>query len=101
LSGLTFEWDDAKAASNLRKHRVSFQEAITIFDDPDVLIKPDIEHSIDESRAQAVGLSEKLRTLFVVFAEVEDDRFRIISARRATATEAAEYAKRKAQRQKG
>lgn len=101
MNGLRFEWDDVKAASNLRKHRISFDEAKTVFDDPDVLIKPDFEHSTTEDRAQALGMSVKLRILFVVFVEAQDDVFRIISARRATAGEAAEYGKRKAQRQKG
>jgi uncharacterized DUF497 family protein len=98
LSGLRFVWDAPKAARNLRLHRVSFEEAKSIFDDPDVLIKPDIEHSILEERAQAVGISRRLRVLVVVVVDVEEDVVRIITARRATANEAAEYAKRKAQR---
>ncbi len=93
-------WHSAKAASNLRKHRVSFDEARTVLDDPDVLIKPDFEHSESEDRAQAVGLSEKLRTLFVVFVDLEGETIRLISARRATTTEAAIYAKQKEERQK-
>ena len=80
-------WHAAKAASNLRKHRVSFEEAQSALYDPDVLIKPDLEHSETEERAQAVGLSTRLRILFVVFVEMDNDVIRIISARRATSRE--------------
>ena len=100
MSKLHVVWHSAKAASNLRKHRVSFDEAKTVLYDPDVLIKPDIEHAEIEDRAQAVGLSEKLRTLFVVFVDLEGETIRLISARRATTTEAATYAKQKEERQK-
>ncbi|HEV2296508.1 MAG TPA: BrnT family toxin [Tepidisphaeraceae bacterium] len=100
MSKLRIVWHSAKAAANLRKHRVSFDEAKTVLDDPDVLIKPDFEHSEHEDRAQAVGLSGRLRILFVVFVELERETIRLISARRATATEAATYAKQKEERHK-
>ncbi len=91
MKKLRVTWHSAKAASNLRKHRVSFEEARTVLADPDVLIKPDLEHSEIEDRAQAVGLSSKMRILFVVFVKVEDEVIRIISARRATSREAQSY----------
>lgn len=52
-----FEWDPAKAAANLKKHRVSFFEAATVFLDPNVLIETDQSHSVDELRASAIGFS--------------------------------------------
>ena len=61
-----FEWDAAKAAANLRKHKVSFTEAATVFLDPNVLIEPDSLHSADELRATAIGLSALSRILLVV-----------------------------------
>lgn len=50
-----FEWDDRKAAANLLKHKVSFLEAATVFDDPYVVVEPDLAHSIEELRVIAIG----------------------------------------------
>lgn len=85
-----FEWDPAKAAANLRKHKVSFTEAVTVFLDPDVLIEPDQEHSADEQRATAIGLSVRSRVLLVVHTE-RRERIRLIGARKATRDERRRY----------
>ncbi len=85
-----FEWDPAKAVANLRKHKVSFTEAATVFLDPNVLIEPDPFHSEDELRATAVGLSALSRILLVVHTE-RIQRTRLISARKATREESRKY----------
>ncbi len=56
---MEFEWDDAKAEANLRKHGVSFAEATTAFADPLAAIFPDPDHSEDEEREILVGLSDR------------------------------------------
>ena len=87
---LTFDSDPGKAASNLKKHRVSFDEAITVFDDPLSSTLPDDQHSEDEERHIIVGSSEKHRLLFVVYTETTSG-LRLIGARLATATERQQY----------
>lgn len=79
---MRFEWDDTKAAANLRKHRVSFGEATEVFYDPNALEDYDPEHSDAESRFFIIGLSSR-RLLYVVYAERAGDAVRIISARKA------------------
>src|SRR5256885_14452545 len=83
---MEFEWDDAKAASNERKHRVSFPEAATAFADPVAAIFPDPDHSDDEVREILAGYSERGRLLIVSFTE-RPPNIRIISARVATPAE--------------
>lgn len=91
-SGNRFEWDWAKAASNFKKHGVSFSEAITVFDDPDRLILPDLGHSTrEEKRELMIGKSDLRRQLLVVYAELEPDGTRLISARRANGRERKRY----------
>jgi len=85
------EWDAAKAAGNLRKHGVSFEEAATVLLDPVALARED-DSSHDEPRWVIVGVSERARLLTVVYAMRGADRIRLISARRATRSEAGEYA---------
>jgi uncharacterized DUF497 family protein len=87
---LRFEWDDAKAAANLRKHRVSFDEAAEVFHDPNALADHDPEHSDEEARFFIIGLSSR-RLLYVVYAERTGDVLRIISARRADKLERTNY----------
>jgi uncharacterized DUF497 family protein len=87
---LRFEWDDAKAAANLRKHRVGFDEAAEVFHDPYALGDKDVGHSDDEERFFAIGHSAA-RLLYVVFAERRGDVFRIISARLPTPAERKAY----------
>jgi uncharacterized DUF497 family protein len=83
-----FVWDARKAAANLRKHGVSFDEASTAFDDPLGGYYPDALH---EDRFVLVGYSRKQRLLYVVHAEVKVDVIRIISARTATTHEKTRY----------
>jgi uncharacterized DUF497 family protein len=90
---LQFEWDEAKAATNVRKHGVSFEEAVTVFGDPNTLTIFDVEHSDVEDRFIDIGLSTSGRVLVVVYAEC-DTRIRIISCRRATLTERKQYERR-------
>ena len=85
-----FEWDERKAVVNLLKHKVSFLEAATVFDDPYVIVESDLAHSAEESRELAIGLSRKERVLLVVYVE-PDERIRLISARRATPEERRKY----------
>lgn len=88
---LTFEWDAEKAKANLKKHKISFDEARTIFADPRLLTFPDAEHSEDEDRFISIGLSSKFRVLLTVHAERGEDVIRIISCRRATVNERKVY----------
>jgi len=83
---LRFEWDDEKAAANLAKHSVSFDEAETVFADPLAGIAPDPDHSVSEGREIAAGLSATGRLLLVSFTK-RRAVIRIISARELTASE--------------
>jgi uncharacterized DUF497 family protein len=87
---LSFEFDPDKAAANLKKHRVSFREAITVFNDPLAQTFPDELHSEDEDRSITIGLSSRNRLLFVSHRETEN-HIRLIGARRATVTEKKAY----------
>ena len=88
--GLEFQWDTRKAEENLRKHRVSFQEASTVFSDFLSLTIPDPLHSEVEERAVIIGSSEKQRLLVVVHTE-RGNVIRVISAREATSYERKPY----------
>lgn len=87
---LEFEWDPRKAAANLSKHKVSFEEAATVFGDPLGRIVPDLRHSFEKERFVLLGLSRDQRLLAVMFAE-RGERVRIISARGATRHERRNY----------
>lgn len=87
---LEFQWHAAKAASNEKKHGVTFDEAMTVFADPLAVIFDDEEHSVEEPREIIVGHSATGRLLIVSFTEREE-AVRIISARRATRRERNEY----------
>jgi len=84
---MRFTWDPKKAASNLKKHGVSFVEAVSVFADP---LAAMLDDELDPERAILVGQSEKGRVLLVVLEESEDT-IRIISARRATSHERKRY----------
>jgi uncharacterized DUF497 family protein len=88
---LRFSWDPRKAASNLKKHGVSFEEAVTAFGDPLSVTIPDPKHSESEDRFVLLGLSASSRLVVVAHAERSDDDVRIISARLATRRERNEY----------
>ena len=81
-------WDFKKAASNLKKHGVSFVEAASVFAHPLAAL---IEDAVDPERAILIGQSNKRRVLLVVFIEKSEDTIRIISARRATSHERKRY----------
>jgi uncharacterized DUF497 family protein len=85
-----FEWDADKAATNLRKHGVSFDEAVTAFGDPLSLLLLDPDHSLGEERYLVLGMSSTNRLLVVAFVE-RPPRTRIISARLATRRERQNY----------
>ncbi len=87
---MRFEWDEAKAAANLRKHGVSFEEAAEIFLDPHALHDRDAEHSYGEGRYFVIGYSA-VRMLYVVFVERRGNVIRIISARPPTPAERKAY----------
>jgi uncharacterized DUF497 family protein len=84
-----FEWDDAKAAANLRKHKISFRAASRVFDDPFALIEQDLEEDHGEDRFRATGLVAGL--LITVAYTERGDRLRIISARKANNDEQRAY----------
>ena len=90
-----FEWDTRKAAVNRAKHGVSFEEAGTVFGDPDALDGPDLRHSEEESRFLRLGRAATGRVLIVAYIVRRRDggeSIRIISARRASRKERAAYA---------
>lgn len=83
---MQFEWDTEKAKKNLRKHKVSFEEAMTVFYDPLSATFTDPDHSTDEQRLITIGYSSRSRLIVVSHTEREKT-IRIISARTATAHE--------------
>lgn len=86
-----FVWlGSKKAKANLKKHRVSFSEAATVFLDPLAMIFPDIDHSDDETREIIIGESNRGRLLIVSYTE-RNRNIRIISSRIATTTERNDY----------
>ena len=86
-----FEWGEDKAASNLKKHGVSFEEASTVFDDPLAYIFGDEDHSADERREIIIGHSNQNRLLLTCFIERAENIIRIFSARLATKKEHKDY----------
>jgi uncharacterized DUF497 family protein len=87
---VVYEWDPAKSAANVKKHRISFEEAASVFLDADALTFWDPDHSDEEEREITIGRSARRRVLFVAHA-ARDGRIRIISARRATRQERRQY----------
>jgi uncharacterized DUF497 family protein len=83
-----FEWDAKKAAGNLKKHGVTFDEAESAFGDELAAYYPD---KLEEARFVLIGYSQRRRLLYVVHAEVTTDAIRIISARKATKREKNHY----------
>ena len=80
---MEFENDPAKASLNLKKHKVGFEEAASVFGDPMAYTFADPDHSIDEERWLMFGQSRMFRVIAVVFTQ-RGGRYRIISARLAT-----------------
>ena len=87
---MAFEWDSNKAAANLVKHGVSFEEAKTVFDDPLYIDFYDLDHSDGERRYIMIGMSAQNRLLLVAYTE-RGDVIRLISARGVTQTERKAY----------
>ena len=87
---LAFDWDPVKAASNLRKHGVGFEEAATAFADPLSVTLPDPDHSQGEERLLLLGRGSSGRFLIVAFTD-RGDTLRIISARAITPRERRAY----------
>ena len=88
--GTRVEWDPAKAAANLEKHGITFEETAAVFLDPLSSTIPDPAHSFDENRFVTMGLDTVGRLLVVVHTE-QEDTLRIISAREATPQERRAY----------
>ncbi|MGD8664162.1 MAG: BrnT family toxin [Desulfobacterales bacterium] len=93
MKTISFVWDETKAESNLKKHKISFKEAQTVFSDPNARMIFDPEHSDeDEDRFILLGISSGLRLLVVCHCYMEGDMvIRIISARKANKNEQKQY----------
>jgi uncharacterized protein len=83
---LSFEWDEGKAKANLKKHRIGFDEATTVFADPASITIHDHDRSADGQRFIDIGSSEKDRALVVVYTE-RGSNIRLVSCRKATPSE--------------
>lgn len=89
---LSFEWDEDKSRINQKKHKVSFEEAKTVFYDERALVIDDPEHSQEEERFIILGMSARANLLIVCHCcRSSDSIIRIISARKATKTESSFY----------
>jgi uncharacterized protein len=92
MANIKIEWDPVKASSNLKKHGVSFEEAATAFSDDIGRLIPDPDHSDEEDRFILLGMSWSLKVLVVCHCYRDSSSIiRIISARKATKTECAQY----------
>jgi uncharacterized DUF497 family protein len=87
---LLFEWDASKARSNIRKHKISFEEASTVFGDPRAIT---VESTVEgrERRLVTIGMTSTGRFVIVVVHTDRNDRIRIISARPASRAERRQY----------
>jgi uncharacterized DUF497 family protein len=88
---MRFEWDPVKNASNIKKHGISFDEAIYVFTDKNALSILDEDNIIEEDRWITLGTIPEGKTLVVVHTERSNDCIRIISARKATKNEIKQY----------
>ncbi len=92
MNNIRFEWDNNKNLTNVKKHKISFEEAKTVFIDENARVIPDPEHSETEERFIILGISNKLKLLIVVHTYRKNDEIiRIISARKATKSESKYY----------
>lgn len=87
---MIYEWDPKKAKANLSKHRVSFEEAATVFLDPLAITYPDPDHSGEETREITIGYSAMHRVIFLSHTR-RGDRTRLVSGRKATKRERKQY----------
>jgi uncharacterized DUF497 family protein len=88
---MKFVWDEEKATANLRKHKVNFEEASTVFHDSLSVIFDDEDHSTEEHREIIVGHSMRGRLLLVFFTEPVENLIRIFGARKPTKRERKDY----------
>jgi uncharacterized DUF497 family protein len=88
---MNFEWHPLKAERNLKDHRVSFDEAATVFDDPMQIHFRDDAHSEGEQRFICFGMSDQGRILMIVYTEKPQETIHLISAREATRRERKSY----------
>jgi uncharacterized DUF497 family protein len=86
---MTYEWNTAKGAVNIRKHGVAFADAIGVFDDENALVIEDNDH--EEERFIIIGMGFTLSVLLVIYTYRHNDIIRIISARKATHNERKSY----------
>jgi len=92
MKKISFVWDENKAGVNLKRHKISFEEAQTVFSDPNARMIFDSEHSEAEDRFVLLGISSGLKLLVVCHCYREDDMIiRIISARKANKQEQKQY----------
>ncbi|MFH1194955.1 MAG: BrnT family toxin [bacterium] len=92
MKNIRFEWDQKKNLANIKKHKISFEEACIVFYDENARLITDNEHSISEERFIILGLTNTLKLLVVVHTYREiDEIIRIISARKATKLESKYY----------
>jgi uncharacterized protein len=92
MNEIRFEWDDSKNRENVRKHKVSFEEAQTVFLDENAIRFFDPDHSVDEDRFLMLGIGCRLRVLVVCRCfRVNDSIIRILSARKADKAEETDY----------
>ncbi len=92
MDEIKFEWDPAKNEINKQKHQISFEEAETVFYDPDALVRDDPDHSDEEDRFIILGFSSIANMLVVSHCYRSQDLvIRIISARKATKSESSQY----------
>ena len=95
MTKLNFEWDPDKAEANRKKHKIAFEEAVSVFSDENALVIPDPDHSTDEDRFVLLGMSWSLRILVVCHCFRKDDQIiRIFSARKATKAESKQYGRK-------
>ena len=92
MEEIKFEWDENKNSINKKKHKISFEEAKTVFYDAEAIVIDDPDHSEDEDRFLILGISQNMNLLVVCHCYRElDTTIRIISARKATSTETKQY----------
>ena len=91
---IKFTWDERKNQINIKKHGISFDEAVTVFLDDNAILVYDEPHSETEDRYILVGMSQHLKILAVCHCSREDETIRIISARKATKNESKQYYER-------
>ena len=92
MKTIEFSWDEKKFQQNLKKHKISFEEARTVFGDENARLIDDPDHSEDEDRFILIGLSFSLKVLTVVHCYRDDEyNIRIISARKSTKNEEKQY----------